>query len=211
MLVWGLTGCGGGADTHEDGRPASSSLPAAPPDPDTTLDAAAVRVALPDLPSMPAGWKPGVMPSSVREVPWTERCRPGNASRDCTLHSSRGLAQYRPPGDAGTVDISLAAYPDRRTAGTAFKNVTGSRAAEGREVSMPAVGNESGASSRPRAPYGGPSVSMTVRVGTAVATLTYQDADKNKDSAQVLLALTRMQAQRLLQAEQGRTPTAAAR
>ncbi len=40
--------------------------------------------------------------------------------------------------------------------------------------------------------------------------MTYQDSQKNQDSSRVLLGLAKMQAQRLLQAEQGQMPTAVA-
>ncbi|WP_313772156.1 MULTISPECIES: hypothetical protein [Streptomyces] len=50
------------------------------------------------------------------------------------------------------------------------------------------------------------STQIAVRVGTVVALLTYQNADKNPDNARVLLPLARAQADRLLRAQQGGEP-----
>ncbi|UQI46245.1 hypothetical protein M1P56_18815 [Streptomyces sp. HU2014] len=105
--------------------------------------------------------------------------------------------------------ISLLAYADRQRATTAFKDW--SRGSVGsRPMSVPAVGNESAAVAQPGAAYATPSTEMTVRVGTVIVRMTYQDARKNENSAQVLLALARMQAQRLWQAEEGQDPSATA-
>lgn len=53
---------------------------------------------------------------------------------------------------------------------------------------MPRAGNESMAYAEPGAAYAKPSNSMTVRVGTVIVLMTYQDPEKNQDSAQVLLS-----------------------
>ncbi|MDT0448129.1 hypothetical protein [Streptomyces hesseae] len=216
LMLGATAGCGGGADARDAGRPAAAGTakPAgseAPATPDTALDAQALRRALPDLQSMPTGWRAGLVPLTVRDVPEAERCRKdGERQENCTLHRSRGMAQYRPQGDAGVVDIALTAYPDRPTSQTAYRNLTTSRSHQGSALSMPRVGDESAAFAHPRAPYAGPSITLTVRVGTAVASLTYQEADRNRDSSQALLSVARMQAKRLLEAEQGRMPTAVA-
>ncbi|MFI1972159.1 hypothetical protein [Streptomyces cinnamoneus] len=118
--------------------------------------------------------------------------------------------QYKAPGDSGSVDWYLAAYPDRQVAGRAFENRKTAGASGAREVAMPRVGDESVAYAEPRAAYAEPSIVMTVRVGTVIAAMTYQDAEKNPDSAQVLLSLARVQAKRLQQAALGEVPTAAA-
>ncbi|MEU1826269.1 MULTISPECIES: hypothetical protein [Streptomyces] len=222
-LTLGATaGCGGGTDARDADRPtaAGTAKPTgtgkpvgseSPTTPDTVLDAQALRRALPDLQSMPTGWRAGLVPLGVRDVPEAERCRKdGEPQENCTLHGSRGMAQYRPQGDAGVVDITLLAYPDLRTSETAYRNRTGSEADRGSALSMPRVGNESAAFAHPRAPYAGPNITLTVRVGTAIAGLTYQDADKNPDSSRALLSVARMQAKRLLQTEQGRPATAIA-
>lgn len=180
------------------------------PDPNVALDAGGLRKALPDLQSMPTGWQAGVVPLDARDVPWAERCRKDSGSQDCSWAWSSATVQYKAPGDSGSVYIMLRAQPDREVAGTVFKNRKSSGSKQGSAVSMPTVGNESTAIAEPRAAYAEPSISITMRVGTVIAVMTYQDSQKNQDSSQVLLGLAKMQAQRLLQAEQGQNPTAAA-
>ncbi|WP_190024973.1 hypothetical protein [Streptomyces hiroshimensis] len=175
------------------------------------LDAEALRKALPDLQSMPVGWKSGVTPLHAREVPREKRCaKDGGGPDGCWWHWSIGSVQYRAPGGSGGVDWYLTAYPSLKVAGTAFKNRKSGGAKGAAEVAMPRVGDESVAYAEPRAPYAEPRIAMTVRVGTVIAVMTYLDSEQNPDSAQVLLSLAQTQAKRLQQAELGRTPTAKA-
>ncbi|MBT2383118.1 hypothetical protein [Streptomyces sp. ISL-11] len=120
--------------------------------------------------------------------------------------------QYKAPGDSGSVHSYLTAYPDREAAATAFSNLKSAELSGGgaTEFSMPRVGNESMAYTEPRAAYAEPSISMTVRVGTVITLMTYQDSKKNQDSALILLSLAKMQTKRRLQTEQGQAPTATA-
>lgn len=210
MVLGGSAGCGGeGTGAPEAARSKGGAQRETFPDPDVRLDAEGLRKALPDLQDMPIGWKIGVTPLSVREVPPAKRCTDGN-TRNCLPWSRRGSVQYKAPGDTGSVHIDLFAFHDRTTAGTDFKSGTRPGSYGSRPMSMPPVGNESEAHALPRAPYASPSLSITVRVGTAMAHMVYQDADKQPDSAKILLSLARMQAKRLLEVEQGRTPTATA-
>ncbi|QLE70950.1 hypothetical protein FGW37_04420 [Streptomyces rectiverticillatus] len=211
-LMVSVAGCGGGqAVPHEGAGPVSGAREGGlGTGPGTVLDAEALRKALPDLQSMPVGWKTGITQLNARDVPREKRCPKEGGPKDCWLQWSHGTVQYRAPGDSGSVDWYLSAYPDREVAGTAFKNRHGNKPSAASEVSMPKVGDESLAYAKPRAAYADPSIAMTVRVGTVIAVLTYQDSEKNPDSAQVLLSLAQMQAKRLRQAELGRVPTATA-
>ncbi|MCA6091888.1 hypothetical protein LE181_06885 [Streptomyces sp. SCA3-4] len=102
------------------------------------------------------------------------------------------------------------AYPSRDVAERAFSNRKKAGAAGAAEVSMPRIGDESVAYADPRAPYADPQIKMTLRVGTVIAVMTYQDSDKDPNSAQALQSLAQMQAKRLRQAELGQVPTATA-
>ncbi|PNE34619.1 hypothetical protein AF335_08730 [Streptomyces eurocidicus] len=164
--------------------------------------------ALPELRSLPVGWTTGIERPAVREIPEEKWCREDGGPRDCYAFRISGRVQYKAPGDSGSVYISLLSYPDRRVAATAFKNWSAA-GKDDRAMSMPTVGDESATVARPRAPYATASTETAVRVGTVVAHLIYQDTEKNEDHPRVLLALARMQAQRLSQAEQGRVPDAA--
>ncbi|MBO0657275.1 hypothetical protein J1792_32550 [Streptomyces triculaminicus] len=178
---------------------------------DTVLDAEALRKALPDLQSMPVGWKSGLTQLKAREVPREKRCsKNGDGPEGCWWHWSTGTVQYRAPGDSGAVNWDLLACPGREVASRAFKNRKKNGAIGAAEVSMRRAGDESVAYADPRAPYAGPRITMTVRVGTVIAVLTYQDSDKDPNSAQVLESLAQMQAKRLRQAELGQVPTAKA-
>lgn len=219
MCVAALAGCGGGAaEPQENALPVSAPHGRQDPRPDRALKAGEVLKALPELRSMPVGWTTGIERPAVREIPEEKWCREDGGARDrredggprdCSMFRISGRVQYKAPGDTGSVYISLLSYPDRRTAATAFKNSSAVREGD-RAMSMPAVGDESATVAHPRAPYATPSTETSVRVGTAVAHLIYQDAEKSEDHPRVLLALARMQAQRLLQAEQGRVPDATA-
>ncbi|MFI1254518.1 hypothetical protein ACH4U6_12035 [Streptomyces netropsis] len=210
MVLGGSAGCGGeGTGAPEAASSKGATQQETFPDPDVRLDAEGLRKALPELRSMPTGWRTGVVPTSARDVPQDKRCADGNSS-DCYLMWSTAVVQYKAPGDTGSVYIQLSAYPDRRTAGAALKGRNKADAPGNRAVSMPTVGNESVAFAEPRAAHATPSLTMTVRVGTALAELIYQDEERQPDSAKILLSLARMQAKRLLDVEQGRTPKAMA-
>ncbi|KAB7834539.1 hypothetical protein [Streptomyces mobaraensis] len=198
-LLLCAAGCGdGGTDSDAEAGPKGEAVPAAS---GRALDAEALRQALPDPHGLPPGWRTGVTPPRAKEVPRARRCAEGTAhGNDCSMFHAIADVQYRAPGDSGSVYWTLLAYPDRRTAETAFANRR--KAPEGtREITTPRVGDESTAYSTPAARHATPSTDMVFRVGDAVAKLTYQDADKNKDSAQVLLTLARAQADRLRRAD----------
>ncbi|MFI0738553.1 hypothetical protein ACH4PU_10720 [Streptomyces sp. NPDC021100] len=196
LLCAAACGGGGGGGTDSGvaagagatGKPASRAGAA--------LDAGTLRKALPTLRSLPPGWRAGNTPPRAKEVPRARWCAEGVAHGDCSLFHGVADVQYKAPGDSGSVVWTLFSYPDRKAAATAF----GNRKKTPR-IAMPQVGDESTAYSVPAARYATPGTDMVVRVGTVIAQLTYQDADKDKDSAQVLLALARAQADRLQRAE----------
>jgi hypothetical protein len=203
MALAALAGCSDSAPARGNDPKASPSRTAVA-DSNAVLNASQLKQAMPDLQSMPIGWKAGALTARAKDI--SGRSLPcKSAIEDYCGMKSYGSGQYDNPAGTGNVWFELAAYPDKQTADAAYKRRRISFQSPGaQQIAMPAVGNESTAEKTVGSK--GEIVSLVMRVGTVVVATAYTDrpsADPN-----TMLTIARMQAERLQQAEQGQTPTA---
>lgn len=197
-VVLTAVGCGSSA-TAPSGK--GYGTPTATPDL-TALVSLSQLKGVPDLQSMPSGWKAGRLHLSGRDV--GKDCP--KSSNVCAGMTSSATAQYDNADSTGNVYLELAAYQDRDTARAGYTSRSASFASkDDRQISMPAVGNASVARTG-FSTFGHPVASMVMRVGTVVVALAYTHEDKA--DSQMLLAVARTQAERIEQVQRGETPTA---
>ncbi|MFI6688077.1 hypothetical protein [Streptomyces sp. NPDC050485] len=197
-VVLTAVGCGNSATPPSN---KGNGSPTATPDPAALVSLSQLKK-VPDLQSMPNGWKTGRLHLSGRDV--GKDCP--RSSNVCAGMTSSATAQYDNADSTGNVYLELAAYQDRDTARAGYTSRSASFASkDDRQISMPAVGNASVA----RTGFsisGHPVTSMVMRVGTVVVALAYTHEDKA--DSQVLLSVARTQAERIQQAQRGETPIA---
>lgn len=202
-----VAGCGGadtgGTGSSENKSPSTSSAPPLV----TALDYSRLQGALPDLQSMPTGWKVGATRLQGGDTGEDAPCRKPQGA--CVGQKSHTRVQYDNPESTGSVHIEAVAYEDTGTAQTGYERRKISYAdARDREISMPKVGDESIARTGLHRSSGHPLVAMVMRVDTVVVAMAY--AHEGQANSEALLSLARMQAARLRQAQRGQTPTASA-
>ncbi|WP_406375694.1 hypothetical protein OG788_39105 [Streptomyces sp. NBC_00647] len=202
LLASGCSSEGAGSSGGKPRNPAVSRDRAVP------LDFSRLKQAMPDLQSMPTGWKAGATRLQGRDTPRDAPCR--RPKGGCQGKRSNAAVQYDNAESTGNVYIEASAFDDSGTARSGFEQRRASFAGpKDREVSMPKVGDESIARTGFHKYSGQPLVSMVMRVDTVVVAMVYtQEATA---SPETLLSLARMQAKRLQQAQRGEIPTADAR
>ncbi|MEU9576468.1 hypothetical protein [Streptomyces chilikensis] len=154
---------------------------------------------------MPTGWKVGAQGITGRDVPMDAPCRkPGHV---CEGRVSNAGARYGNTQNTGNLNIEMFSFEDVEAAQREYEERSASYAGEkDREVAMPTVGDVSIARSGANEFSGWPFTSLVMRVGTVVVAMAYTHRDA--PDPQMLLALARMEAKRLQQAQSGEEPTA---
>ncbi|WP_445526855.1 hypothetical protein [Streptomyces cyslabdanicus] len=203
VVVLTAAGCQG-SETAAGGTGRSTRTPAAPtPDLPTPLNYARLKQTVPDLQSMPVGWKVGRTELRGRDYPKSAPCR-ANVCAGLTSHAE---LQYDNADSTGNVYIDLYAYDDTQSARSGYEKHRKSYASQqDRAISMPTVGNVSMARTGFNKYSDQPFVSIVMRVGTVVATMAY--THEQKADPQDMLALARLQAERIQQAQRGGRVTA---
>ncbi|MEU1013342.1 hypothetical protein [Streptomyces sp. NPDC005890] len=202
-MVLTVAGCQGsgsatGSTEHSTRTPTVST-----PDLPAPLSFARLKQAAPDLQSMPVGWKVGATELRGRDYPKNAPCR----ANVCAGMTSHVELQYDNADSTGNVYIELTSYDDTQSARSGYEKRRKSYASQqDRAISMPTVGNISMARTGFSMVSGQPFVSIVMRVGTVVAAMAY--THEQKANPQDMLALARLQAERIQQAQRGGRVTA---
>ncbi|MFI1608151.1 hypothetical protein ACH4YN_39635 [Streptomyces griseofuscus] len=202
-MVLTVAGCQGsesatGSTEHSTRTPTVST-----PDLPAPLSFARLKQAAPDLQSMPVGWKVGATELRGRDYPKSAPCR----ANVCAGMTSHVELQYDNADSTGNVYIELTSYDATQSARSGYEKRRKSYASQqDRAISMPTVGNISMARTGFSEVSGQPFVSIVMRVGTVVAAMAY--THEQKANPQDMLALARLQAERIQQVQRGGRVTA---
>ncbi|MGW2252874.1 hypothetical protein ACWCXH_22130 [Kitasatospora sp. NPDC001660] len=165
-------------------------------------DPAQAQGILPDLGAMPGGWR---IESGPRSGTGVDDDVPCFVQDGCDQQLAYATVTFR-TASGHSAQFTVVTFTSAETAGRAFdamlKNVGGADAAAG--VPLPSIGDQSAARS-----HGAQGMEALVRVGTTLLHVG-DSANVNVGDAPAVTAFARLLAARAQQAQDGRTPDAAA-
>ncbi|WP_328895026.1 hypothetical protein [Streptomyces sp. NBC_00236] len=203
VLLLLVAGCGSG----DDGGGAAKAL-----------GKAEVSAVLPDAKAMP-GWRTQLEPDAqepVREYPPTVCLTKDKAKRAtaCGKITYYGVAAYVRKPDVTSLNYWVLAYPDEKTADTAYDAIVeyygGDRVGVGAvPVDIGEPGDEREANRAGMGTMGGPATITQLRVGTTVLGISTGTQGKKAVSDQEVKEFAAVFAERAQQAQNGEKPSAA--